>query len=154
MSFGLSRREYRDELDIMTVSGCISWIAVIANFLHWSHIFMARVLSMLELPIFIGEHADFMIVTSFQCRDSAISFNAGNHCAACESPKRTTLDSGLEISPKAHTLRLVSLAPIGLASHPVKRRYIVAYLVEFAELRRMVQCHPLNRESTDTYHPG
>src|SRR6516165_2016728 len=100
----------------MTVSACISWIAAIASFLHWSHVSMARGLSMLELEIFIGEHADFMSVTSFQRFDSEISFNAGNHWPACESPKRTTVDSGLETSPKEHTLRRASLQS---AAHPI-----------------------------------
>src|ERR1700678_4520763 len=85
----------------MTVSGRISWILAIDSFRHRSQASMAQILS--SILTAIGEQADFMIVTSLQCRDSAIDFNAGNHCAACESPKSTIVDSGWEISPKKHS---------------------------------------------------
>src|SRR5579863_4665753 len=77
MSLGPSRRGYRDEADTTTISGCIAWMAVMASFLHRSHASMARAL--LNALIFIGGHAAFMMVTSFQCRDSAMTFIAGNH---------------------------------------------------------------------------
>src|SRR5882724_2938761 len=45
-------------------------------------------------------------------------------------------------------------AQIGRASRPIERRYVIACLVEFAKLRRMVQCDPPRRESADAYRHG
>ena len=48
-----------------------------------------------------GEQADFVMTSSFQCSTWASRSRAGNHWAACESPKRTT-DVADAASPKTH----------------------------------------------------
>src|SRR6476469_2386138 len=88
-------------METTTRAGCSVAIRSRMAFRHVSHSVYTRLSEGSQMAMSAGAQADFVNDSSRQPYVVAARTRAGNHCAACESPKSTTVVDE-PVSPYAH----------------------------------------------------